>query len=103
MTTSAQYKFYVVAKNKVGVSQPSTIVSIYAAVVPTAPTNVKRVAGSNTQTTIDLEWTRAYNGGSTITGYQVWWNQGGDGPVTDVKVVLNTDTTTVRITQLTPG
>ena len=74
MTTSQSYDFYIIAKNIVGKSDPSDTVTIWAAVVPIAPINLQRVEGSNTQTTIDLEWTKSYNGGSTIFGYQVWWN-----------------------------
>lgn len=48
VTTSANYKFYIVAKNIVGSSIPSAVVEIYAAVVPDKPTNLKRVDGTNT-------------------------------------------------------
>jgi hypothetical protein len=52
---------------------------------------VKRIEGSNAKTTIDIEWTRGYNGGSDITGYQVWWNSGGLGPVNEIKAVITGD------------
>jgi hypothetical protein len=105
VTTSANYKFYVIAKNIVGKSVPSTTVEIYAAVVPNPPQNVKRVTGTNTQNSINLQWTAGYNGGSQITGYQVWWNQGVEnGPITDMKVLIN-DAATLNtlISALTPG
>ncbi len=70
---------FIKATNVVGVSTNSTILVIWAAVVPNAPINLIRVAGSNTLTSIDLSWSSSYNGGSAITGYQIWWNQGGSG------------------------
>ena len=69
VTTSQNYKFYIIAKNIVGKSVASSIVEIWAAVVPNAPINLKRITGTNTQTTIDLEWTKSYDGGSTITSF----------------------------------
>lgn len=72
--TSSNYKVYIVAYNIVGSSVPSQVVEIWAAIAPNAPVNVKRVSGTNSKTAIQIEWTKAYNGGSAITGYQVWWN-----------------------------
>ena len=44
------------------------------------------------------------NGGSGITGYEVWWNGGGEGPVTGLKVEISSgSTTTTQITGLSPG
>lgn len=103
VTTSSNYKFYIIAKNIVGSSVPSSTVQIWAAIVPNAPVNLQRVVGTNAKTTIKIEWTKAYNGGSTITGYQVWWNHGGSGPVTEIKAVINTDITNYLAEGLTAG
>jgi hypothetical protein len=54
---------------------------IYAAVVANAPVSLQQVPGTNSQTSITMQWTAAYNGGTPITGYQVWWNLEGTGPV----------------------
>lgn len=48
VTTSANYQFYVLAKNVVGTSVPSDVLEVWAAVVPSAPTSVQRLDGSNT-------------------------------------------------------
>ena len=70
LTSGNPYIFKVRAKNAVGESPFSAEFTIYAATVPNAPNAPTQVAGSNAQTTIDIEWTTANsNGGSTITGY----------------------------------
>jgi hypothetical protein len=69
VTVSASYSIYIVAVNVVGSSPPSTTLVIVAAIVPTSPVNLIQVVGSNSKTAISLQWTEAYNGGSTTTGY----------------------------------
>jgi large repetitive protein len=103
VTTSSNYKVYIVAKNIVGDSPQSQIAEIWAAIIPNAPVNLGRVPGTNAESSISIQWDKAYNGGSTITGYQVWWNQGGSGPVTEILAVINTDAPTHQVTGLTPG
>lgn len=76
---------------------------IQAAVLPDKPTDLRRVEGTEAKTSIELEWTRAYNGGSDITGYQVWWNDGGSGPVNVVAAVINEDTPYFKATGLVTG
>lgn len=41
--TSEFYEFYVVANNIIGSSVPSTSVTIQAAVIPSIPTDIRRV------------------------------------------------------------
>ena len=98
------YIVKIVAKNRLGSSEDSGSVTVYAASVPDAPQAPSRVAGTNAQTTIDIEWTANGNGGSGITVYEVWWNGGGEGPVTGLKVEISSgSTTSTQITGLSPG
>ena len=84
----------IVARNRLGPSDPSSEVTVYAASVPDAPSAPTRVPDTNAQTTIDLEWTANGNGGSGITGYEIYWNAGGTGPAIALKVApLGTGTT----------
>lgn len=99
------YKVKIVAKNRVGDSDFSAETTIYAATIPDPPNAPTRVIGTNTQTTIDLEWVQPpnSNGGSGITDYEIWWNGGGVGPATGLKHTMGSATTTYQITGLTPG
>ena len=71
--------------------------------MPSAPIDVQRVENTEAKTTIEIEWTRAYNGGSQITGYQVWWNAGGQGPVNEVAALINSDSPYFKATELVSG
>jgi hypothetical protein len=64
---------------------------------------VQRDSGTNTKTTIDIEWTREYDGGSEITGYQVWWNAGGLGPVNEIKALITEDINSYQAVGLDQG
>jgi hypothetical protein len=64
---------------------------------------VKRRDGSNSKTSIDIEWSRQYDGGSEITGYQIWWNSAGLGPVNEIKTVIAGDTNNYRAVGLDQG
>ena len=94
MTAGDPYVFRIIAKNRLGASPESGEVTIYAAAVPDPSQAPTRVVGSNAQTTIDLEWVPNGNGGSAITGYEVWWNGGGDGPVSGLKATIESATAT---------
>lgn len=92
MTIGSNYNIYVKAVNVVGSSAQSDTVEIWAAMAPYAPTDLIRTPGSNAKTTIDIEWTAAYNGGSTIVNYEVWWNEGGSGPISTQLATTNGNT-----------
>ena len=77
--------------------------TIYAAQKPSAPNAPTRVADTNALNTIDIEWTPNSDGGSTITGYEIWWNGGGSGPVTGKKATLTTNAVTYQATGLSSG
>ena len=97
------YKVRIVARNRVGDSDYSAETTIVAATVPDPPDAPTRVVGTNTQTTIDLEWTPNSNGGSGITDYEIWWNGGGGGPATGLLHTMGSATATYQVTSLTPG
>lgn len=104
MTAGDPYSIRIVALNRLGSSPASSETTVIAAAKPDKPNAPTRVADTFSQTTIDIEWTANGNGGSGITGYQVWWNGGGTGPVTGLKQsVSGGSTTTAQITGLSPG
>lgn len=94
VSSGTPYIFKLLARNDVGVSVFSSEVTIYAAEKPSAPAAPTRVANTYALNTIDIEWTPNSDGGSTITGYEIWWNGGGSGPVTGLKETLTTDAVT---------
>ena len=72
LTAGTTYKFKVTASNSVGVSAESEVVSILAAKLPDAPTNLANVAAVTSAYQVGLTWQEgAYNGGSPVTSYQV--------------------------------
>ena len=76
LTKGNTYRFKVSAVNHIGESQLSTEGSVIAATVPDAP-SAAPLKVTSTKTSITVEWTAPYNGGSAITGYKVFMNGGG--------------------------
>jgi hypothetical protein len=75
VTAAETYWFKIQAKNLVGLGPLSDGVSRIAASVPSPPVNLEMVSQSTTSLT--FEWTtNANDGGSPVTDYQVFWNQG---------------------------
>lgn len=75
------YKFIIQARNLVGLSVPSTVVSILAAQIPDAPTNLQNVEEVTNRNTIGLDWEApVFDGGSALLDYSVWYDNalGGD-------------------------
>jgi len=97
------YKIKVRGFNLVGAGPFSDEVTVYAAREPDAPNAPTRVADTYAKDTIDIEWTPNGNGGSGISGYQIWWNGGGTGPVTGQLAELLTPVTTYQATGLSEG
>jgi titin len=72
------YTFTVSATNGRGESLPSEAISIYAATIPTAPTNLIR-SSTTSKSSVTFTWSAPIsNGGSPITDYSVYWDQGAD-------------------------
>ncbi len=78
MTSGATYKFKVRALNIVGASIFSSEFTItIAATVPDPPTNLTEINPRTNSSSVGLEWTPpANNGGSAITSYEIWWDNG---------------------------
>ena len=76
LQTGSIYSFKVVAVNDVGESNFSDrLDSIMAAELSTAPLNLELV--HSTQSTLTFQWSEpAYNGGTPITDYMIYWDAG---------------------------
>lgn len=101
LDTGLEYDFKVRAKNDVGVSEYSPVsrfMAARAADAPPAPTS-----SFADQTSITVDWTAPYTGGTPITNYKVLWNLGGTG--TTFTDLVTVDSTTFTYTQaaLTTG
>jgi hypothetical protein len=71
------YQIRVSAYNDVGESSQSAALSIMAARVPNAPTNVQM--SSQSSTAISISWEKPDNGGSPLTSYRIFSDQATDG------------------------
>lgn len=78
LVTGSIYAFEVIATNAVGDSLASgRLLDIMAAKLPTPPQDPTLV--SSTSTTINFDWFDPDNdGGSPITDFEVYWNNGDD-------------------------
>ena len=66
------YKFKVTARNTVGSSQESAVLSVIAAKVPDAPVNLSNMPEVTNAYQVGLTWAEGpYNGGSPLLDYQV--------------------------------
>jgi predicted RNA-binding protein with TRAM domain len=102
LTNGDSYTFTVTATNSLGTSAASPASNAVVPVVtaPSAPTNIVATPGN---TTVALSWAAPANGGSAITGYNVYegTSSGGESG-TAVNTTLIT-TTTTTVTGLTNG
>ena len=70
------YDFKVRAKNDVGLSSFSPESQFMAAKVPSKPATPTKASAD--RTSIQINWSAPYNGGTPITAYRIMWNLGGD-------------------------
>lgn len=83
------YSIQVAAYNAVGEGARSTTLTIMAAAIPEAPTGITLV--SQSATAIQISWTAPYNGGTAITTYKIWWDNGLGGlPATFIEKIGST-------------
>jgi titin len=103
ISAGESYGIRVSALNDVGESQASDSVHIIAAQVPDAPTNLITSAASDVSVTI--EWQDpSYDGGSPVTDYKVYWNEGVDeGPFVLLSDTTFGHNTFTKQTDLEPG
>jgi outer membrane protein TolC len=74
ITAGTLYTFTITATNGRGESQPSSPVSIYAAMISNAPQNLLR-SSTTTKNSITFTWSvPAYDGGSPVFDYAVYWD-----------------------------
>ena len=80
MTATTTYHFKVAAINSVGKSTFSDAIALVttALTVPDPPTTLIETVASKTSTSVTFSWTAPVNdGGSAITGYEIWSDEGG--------------------------
>lgn len=79
LATGSVYKYKLIASNSVGDGPESPqSVGILAAIAPTAPINLLRVASNDSLLT--FSWSPPVdNGGIPVTDYQVMWDYGNSG------------------------
>ncbi len=68
------YLIKVSAYNAVGEGAQSAELTIMAAAIPDAPTSIAKV--SQSATSISISWVAPYSGGTPITTYKIWWDDG---------------------------
>jgi hypothetical protein len=75
LTAGQRYRYAVKAVNAAGIGNASSLISILAASVPSAP-NPPTVTFQNEQT-ISIAWNLPTdNGSDVLQGYTVYWDQG---------------------------
>ena len=83
LTSGTLYKFQIASINIIGVSAFSSVLEITTltnATVPASPTALTRVDLNTNATQVALSWTPpTSDGGSPITGYQIYWDAGTTG------------------------
>ena len=100
------YSFQVISVNVVGDSLTSDILSnVIAGSPPGVPQNLGRAEGVTPEDTkITLDWdTPSSDGGSAITGYTLYWNQGSLSEATEVLTTTASSITFSTVTGLTRG
>jgi titin len=97
--TDSVYQFAVKAVNVIGSSDLSSEIAIRAAQAPDAP--AAPVKQSSTLTSITIQWSApAYNGGSAVTGYRVYMDDGQGGSLTS-QGTTDSDTLEFTVSDLT--
>jgi hypothetical protein len=97
LATGQIYRFYVVALNEAGPSEPSPITSIPCAAIPDPVADVKFATNSRSSTVIS--WTPPLDdGGSPIIRYEVYYRQGGSSVEVLAWTGSGTQTDTIYVT-----
>ena len=102
LTPGVTYSFKVTARNTVGSSDYSSIISILAAQIPDAPTQLANNAVITSAYQIGLSWSApSFNGGSAVTDYAVWYDNGTTSDF--IELVSGLTTLSYTAMSLTPG
>lgn len=75
--TGNAYLYRVSAQNEIGLGLPSPPISVIAGRAPDAPQTT--TLNNSTVQLIDFSWQVPYDGGSTITYYKIWFDEGSAG------------------------
>jgi hypothetical protein len=83
LTTGLPYRFYIVAKNIIGLSVPSNYLTVYSC---TNPSGLSRpVQGTVTQSSVTISWSAPLdNGGCLVTSYSILRDDGNGGEYVEV-------------------
>jgi len=80
LTPGVTYSFKAEARNLVGYSAYSDVLQVLAAQIPDAPTDLVTVPAVTTANQIGLSWVApAFNGGSSVLDYAVWYDDATNG------------------------
>ena len=102
LTPGVTYSFKVTARNTVGSSDYSSIISTLAAQIPDAPTQLANNAVITSAYQIGLSWSAPdFNGCSAIIDYSIWYDNGTGLAFTELLSGLKTLSYTAL--SLTPG
>lgn len=77
--TGKKYRFVVMAMNEVGFSQPSTHIEMMPAATPGSPNAPTLTAVSSSSIQISWTFNDELNGGTPITDFVVFWDDGQTG------------------------
>lgn len=82
------YRFRITARNVIGDSSVSSELEVMAATLPGKPSTPIRL--TSTETSISIQWNAPTdNGGTSITDYQVLWDEGSGGSFAVIGSSLN--------------
>ena len=96
------YNFVVKSRNLVGQSLFSTVLSVLAGQKPDAPTSLANVPAITTGYQVGLSWSApAFDGGSAIIDYAIWYEDGAGS--TFKELVSGLTTVSYTALSLTPG
>ena len=88
LTPGKSYRFAVQARNAIGLSKQSEILSVLAAQEPDAPTGLQNWASTTSGNTVGLQWASpSFDGGSAVIDFVVWAkSSSGDWKITQESV-----------------
>jgi fibronectin type 3 domain-containing protein len=101
LSNGVTYYYYVTAVNTIGESSHSNEVSATPTASPTVPSAIQNLAATGGNNQVSLTWSAPSNGGSAITGYDIYQGTtpGGEG----LSPIATTSSTSYTVTGLASG